>query len=312
MKIIKIEIASIPMRVYIDKRFKNILEMLSKFKKYTGQTTFNMSISKGSIRSVKISKNSKHLYITGDDIDNLIDPFNTIGIMQAIFRFTGIHSIKKNIFLLHGSSSIMNDKAFCFGDDGDNIGKTISSFECALKSKSYIGDEFCFLDINTKKIFSYNFIPIHLREKVKKHFTNNHKLLLPNTTYIENNSGYFIQPKKIFKVIKSKKLCAFIFPHFTKKKSGIIKLSNKQAETAIRSCITAHISKLFYPFLDRMQFAKQTDIIKTGTNNNKILKSLVKKFSLQTSSINISMIFPCYNIYIKKPCDIVNIISSIK
>lgn len=313
LKILKIKIANTPIEFQIDTQFKNIFDLISDFDKYTGQTALSISISKSRLRSVELSKNFKQISITGKDIDDLTDPFNSIGIMQAIFRFVGIHSITKNIYLLHGSSSIINKKAFCFGDDGKNIGKTISSFECALNSKQYIGDEFCFLDINNKKIFSYPCIPIHLRTKVKKHFVQIHKLSLPNTKYQENDSGYFIEPQKLFKVIKSKKLTAFIFPHFYNGRTKIVRLKIQQAETAIETCISAHLSKLLYPYLDRMQFAQKTDSVNINPQDNKKIQPLVmKKFSLQNSISRIAKGFPCYEIYIKKPYDIVDAINMIK
>lgn len=312
-KILKIKIANIPINVQIDSQFKNIYDLISTFDKYIGETEFGIKISKSSTRSVKLSKNLKQIYITGKDIDDLTDSFNSIGIMQAVFRFVGIHSITKNIYLLHGSSSIINKKAFCFSDDGGNIGKTISSFECALNSKQYIGDEFCFLDTNSKKIFSYPCIPIHLRIKVKKHFVQIHKLSLPNTKYQENDSGYFIEPQKLFKVIKSRKLTAFIFPHFYNGRTKIVKLKIQQAEMAIEACISAHLSKLLYPVLDRMQFAQKIDsVIVNPQDNKKIQQSVMKKFSLQNSISQIAKDFPCYEVHIKKPCDIIGAINMIK
>lgn len=312
-KILKIKIADVPVGVYIDTRFKNILDLIAGFEKYNGQTALNISISKSQIRSIKLSKTLKQISIAGKDIDNLADPFNSIGIMQAIFRFIGIHSLTKNIYLLHGSSSIVNKKAFCFGDDGKNIGKTISSFECALNSKQYIGDEFCYLDMNSKKIFSYSCIPIHLRTKVKKHFSQIHKLSLPNTRFQENNSGYFVEPKKLFRVIKSKKLTAFVFPHFHSGKTKIMKLEFQQAKTAIEACISAHLSKLLFPYLDRMQFVQKTDSTTVrNQNNEKIKRLMIKKFSLQNSISRMAKDFSCYKIYIKKPCDVINAIHMIK
>lgn len=313
MKILKIKIAGVPIEIHIDERFKNIQDLISIFDEYSGQTKLVADILKSPLRFVKLSKNLKRISITGKDIDDLTDPFNSIGVMQAIFRFVGIHSIANNIYLLHGSSSIINKKAFCFGDDGKNIGKTITSFECALNSKQYIGDEFCFLDMDNKTIFSYSCIPIHLRPEVKKHFVHIHKLSLLNTKYQESNSGYFVEPSKLFRVIKSKRLTAFIFPHFYSKETKVIRLEIRQAEAAIETCVSAHLSKLLYPYLDRMRFAQKTDSAKINLQSNKEIKHfVVRKFSLQNSISQIAKDFPCYKIYIKKPCDITNAILLIK
>jgi len=313
MKILKVKIANIPIKIYADVQFKNIYDLISIFDKYTGETELSINIYKSLARSVKLSENFKQMSITGKDIDDLTDPFNSIGIMQAIFRFVGIHSIAKNIYLLHGSSSLFNKRAFCFGDDGKNTGKTISSFECALISKQYIGDEFCFLDFNNKKIFSYPWVPIHLRTKVKKHFTQIHKLYPPNAQYKENDSGYFVEPKKLFKVIKSKKLAAFIFPHFYNKKTKIIKLGIQQAEIAVGSCISAHLSKLLYPYLDRMKFSQKTDSLNISfKDSEKIKYAVIKQFSLQNSISKIAKIIPCYEIYLNNPCEITDAMTLIK
>jgi len=307
-KIIKVLIAKIPVEIQIDQCFENIYNLVCKFDKYHGQAKLKIKILKSVERSVDLSKDFKQISILGSDIDDLTNPFNLIGIMQAIFRFIGIHSIEKNIFLLHGSSSVINKHALCFGDGGKNIAKTISSIECALVSKQYIGDEFCFLDMNNKKIFSYPFIPIHFRPQVKKHFTQIHKFSLPNTKYQEHKAGYFIEPKKLFKIIKSKKLFAFIFPHFHNKPVKIESLNSKQKEKAISVCVSAHILKLIYPYLDRMQFTTKTDSMKLKINNvEKLREKLIKRLSLQNSIKQIAQNFSCYDVFIKKPCDITQI-----
>ncbi len=307
-KRLKIKIANVPIEIQIDRRFNNIYNLISQFNKYNKYTTLKIKISKSSTRSVNLSKNFKQINITGNNIDDLTNPFNIIGIMQAIFRFAGIHSIIKNIYLLHGSTSILNKQTLCFGDDGKNMAKTISSIECALISKKYVGDEFCFLNMNNKKIFSYSFIPIHLRPKVKKHFIKTHKLLLPRNKYKETKAGYFIEPVRLFKIIKSKKLSAFIFPHFNNKLIKMKQLDSKQKEKAITACISAHLLKLIYPNLDRMKFIERTDLIKLRTQKIEKLKmKLIKELSLRNPIVQIAKSFPCYTVYIKEPCDITQI-----
>lgn len=312
-KIFKILIAGVPIEVQIEQSFNNIIRLISKFDKYDDTTKFKIKISVSTTRFVKLAKDFKQISIAGNDINDLTNPFNLIGILQAIFRFTGIHSVSKNIYLIHGSASIINNQAVCFGDDGKNIAKTISSVECALKSKKYIGDEFCFLDLNNKKIFSYSFIPIHLRPEVKKHFIEEHNLILSATKFQENEAGYFIEPVKLFKVFKSKKLAAFIFPHFHNGPFKLKPLNGKQKEEAVSVCVSAHLLKLIYPFLDRMQFAGKTDSTQIKTQNNKkLINVLIKKLSLHNSIYQIAKTFPCYRFYIKKPCDVTQIGGLIK
>lgn len=307
-KILKVLIAGVPIEVQIERNFNNIISLISKFDKYDEPAKFKIKILKSPVRFVKLTKDFKQISIAGNNINDLTNPFNLIGIMQAIFRFTGIHSISKNIYLIHGSASVINNKAICFGDDGKNMAKTMSSIECALMSKKYIGDEFCFLDLNNKKIFSYSFIPIHFRSEVKKHFIKEHNLILPATKFQENKAGYFIEPEKLFKVIKSKKLTAFIFPHFHDKPNKLKPLTGKKKEEAISVCISAHLLKLIYPYLDRMRFAEKTDSAELKIQNNKKPREmLIKRFFLQNSIFQIAKTFPCYQFYVKKPCDIVKI-----
>ena len=238
------------------------------------------------------------------------NPFNLIGIIQAIFRFVGIHSIKKNIYLLHGSAVIINNKAFFFGDDGKNIGKTIASIECALESNQYIADEFCFLNMNTQEIFSYPFVPIHFRPDVKKHFVEKHGTVFPKSHYKETEAGYFIEPSRLFNIISSKKLEAFIFIHFYKKK-GVQILNQKQSQRSIKICLVSHLLKLFYPHLDRMQLTKRKDTEKIVNYNSKMLNNLLDKLSLKKTVDQIKKVFPCYRIHTDNPCNIIRIIKSI-
>lgn len=313
LEIFKILIAGVPIEVQIEQNFNNIISLISKFDKCDGPVKFKIKIYASATRFVKLSKDFKQINIAGTDVNDLTNPFNLIGVFQAIFRFAGIHSVSNNIYLIHGSASIANNQAVCFGDDGKNMAKTMSSVEYALKSKKYIGDEFCFLDLNNKKIFSYSFIPIHLRPEVKKHFLKEHNLILPFTEFQENKAGYFIEPTKLFKVFKSKKLTAFIFPHFHNGPYKLKPLNGKQKEEAVSACVSAHLLKLIYPFLDRMQFAGKTDSTQIKTQNSKKLRNaLIKKLSLRNSIYQIAKTFPCYRFYIKKPCDVTQIGGLIK
>jgi len=40
----------------------------------------------------------------------------------------------------------------------------------------------------------------------------------------------------------------------------------------------------------------------------KLIKKLIKDLSLENAISQIAKIFPCYRIYIKKPCDIIELI----
>lgn len=311
-KIIKVSIADTTFKVEVEETLKNIYKLISCFKKSNKPTGLKVSISESLTRSIEISDDCKQLKIAGYDIDDLTNPFNLIGIIQAIFRFIGIHSIKKDIYLLHGSASIINNNAVCFGDDGKSTAKTLSSIECALNSKQYIGDEFCFLDMNTKKIFGYSFVPLHLRPKVKKHFIHTHKMIFPNSEYQETEAGYFIEPSKLFDVLASKKLNSFVFIYLNSQRTKLELLNNQQKKEAISVCLSAHLLKLFYPHLDRMQFVTKKDSIKSIPSERNLTKKLITRLSLQNAISQIAKDFPCYRAYIKKPCDIIDTMKSIK
>lgn len=311
-KIIKVLIGNNPFEIQIEKSLKNICKLFSKFEQSTTATKLKITILESTVRGIELSNDLKRLKVKGDSIDDLANPFNLIGIMQAVFRFAGIHSIKKNIYLLHGSTSIFNKTSICFGDDGKNNGKTLSSIECALNSNQYIGDEFCFLDMNNKTIFSYSFIPIHLRQEVKKHLIKTHKIILPDSKYQETEAGFFIEPTKLFKVVVSKKLGLFIFPHFNNQQARIELLNNKQKKASIEACITTHLLKLLHPRLDRMQFATRKDSVNFSMISEKqSIETLVQDLSLKNAISEIAKEFPCYKAYIKTPCDIVKLIKSI-
>lgn len=314
-KILNTAIAGVSIKISIDECFKNIYKFLSKFSYHNRLLKLGpvIKITKREARSIKLSEDYNNLEISGNDIDDLQNPFNLIGIIQIIFRFAGIHSLKNNIFLLHGSAAIVDNKAFFFGDDGKNIGKTLSSIECALESNQYISDEFCFLNMNTKEIFSYPFIPIHFRPDVKKHFVEKHNIILPMAHYKRTRAGYFIEPSKLFNVINIKKLEAFVFPHFYNKneKPKLQILNQKQRRESIKICIISHLLKFFYPHLDRMQFTKRKDTEKIINYNSKIVNNLINKLSLKKGVNQIIEIFPCYRIYIANPCNIVKVIKSI-
>jgi len=294
------------------KNLVNIQSLFNAFKynkeiKHNTKNKLKIIIKNASKKSVKLSRDKKTLTITGNDIDNLYNPFNLIGILQATFRFVGFHSIKNNFFLLHGSSAIFNNKAICFADDGESTAKTLSSVECALKSGKYIGDEFCFLDENYK-VTSYPLIPIHIRVRVKKYLKKIYKNKMNRifNGVLRTKAGYFIQANNIFKIVNSKKLFAFVFVYFTKKqKPYFLKLNNKESKQAILKCVSAHLIKFFHPKLDRMQFIKEKDSVKKVHYEKKIIKQIKNTLKLNGNIEYIAQKIPCYRFYMNKPKDIV-------
>ena len=126
----KIKLAGLTIDTYTDSSFENIRDFLYKFADNdpgeSGDQKFKIFFSKGN-RKIELSDGWDSLSIIGDDIDDLYNPFNLIGITQALFRFAAIHLASRGIFLLHGSTAVLDGKTICFGDDGGSTAKTLSS-----------------------------------------------------------------------------------------------------------------------------------------------------------------------------------------
>lgn len=317
-KQITITIGKLPIIVEIEKDLVNIQGLFDMFEKRRiikfKNNKVKIVIRESNKRLIKLSQDKKCLTITGSDVDNLYNPFNLIGILQAVFRFVGLHSIKNNFFLLHGSTALYNNKAVCFADDGSSTGKTISSVECALNSGKYIGDEFCFLD-EKYRVLSYPFIPIHIRTKTEKYLKRFHKdkVNIFFNSVLRTKAGYFIYPKKIFKVKNLKKLSAFIFVHFIRNKNPYLKKLNKaESKQAILKCISVHLIKFFNPELDRMQFVQEKDSTKKIRYNKKIINKIKKELALNDNMDYIVKKIPCYQFYVRQAKDIIPLIEKLK
>lgn len=304
----KISIAGLVIDVYIDHGFNNIRKFINNFKN-SGINDKNVTaviyITKGTERTSELSRDRSTLSIVGDRIDDLTDPFNLIGITQAIFRFAAIHLAKMGVFLLHGSAAILDNRIICFGDDGNSTAKTLSSLEVALKSNQYVADEFCFIDMKTSKIFGYPFIPIHIRPAVREHLEVCYDLTLPATNYKKTEAGDFIQPAKLFRVISGElKMLAYV--HFSETENAMEKLSQKEAYKAFKFCIASHIAKLLHPELDRMQFAYKTDSTATKVISENVINDIIDKmFNRQSISEAVQKI-PSYKLIVSQPCQIIS------
>ena len=308
---LKASVANVIVKINIDKGFNNIINLIKNFSESKQGTLLTINITKSKNRSVKLSDDFNQLIIKGDDINNLSNPYNIIGLLQAIFRFVSIHSLKNNTLLLHASASILSDKAFCFADDGINTGKSISSIECAFESKKYLGDEFCFLDLNTYNVFSYRFIPIHFRADTKSHFEKKHNFAFPKTEYQENNAGYFINPDNIFTVIDSHKLAAFVFPQFNNTNDKLELLDPKNSKNCIGMTLASHTIKMMYPEYDRMNFVTNKDKKLVKSIDESILEDTISLLSLENSIDNIIKKVPCYRALMTSPCSIISLLNNV-
>jgi hypothetical protein len=306
----KINLARLIINVYTDGSFKNIRSFIDKFtdaKLEKENKEVRVIFSKGK-RGITLSDSWNSLSIIGDTIDDLSNPFNLIGITQALFRFAAIHLAQKGTFLLHGSTAVLDDKTICFGDDGGSTAKTLGSLEIALDSKKYVADEFCFFDSRSKQIFGYQFIPIHIRPVVKEHLENYHKFSIPKNHYKESSAGEFIEQDKLFKTTPGK-LAALVYIHFSKNAYKIEKLSTQEAMKAFKFCITSHIAKLLNPNLDRMQFSSMTDTNYTKVIDrelmNEILTKIINGKELTTQVLEQ---IPSYRLTISQPCQITSLL----
>src|SRR3989344_8048325 len=115
----KINIAGLIIDIHIDDSFEKIKDFIDGFGNSKNRDTkLKIFFLKGTERKLKLSEKWDSLSIIGGSIDDLSDPFNLIGITQALFRFASIHLATRGVFLLHGSTAVFDNKVVCFGDDG--------------------------------------------------------------------------------------------------------------------------------------------------------------------------------------------------
>lgn len=309
-----LNISNVAVDLVIDQAFVHIKFFFDNFQHITKTSTrygqvypvknIKVVFRCASRRSIKVSPDHQSLLITGSTIDDLNNPFNIIGILQAVFRFVGMHTAKSGVVLLHGSTAYFKGRAFCFGDDGKSTAKTMSSLECGLQSDEYLGDEFCFLDVASKLIFSYPFIPIHIRPQVKTHLAEVHGVYLKSEKYGEGSSGVFIDPGSMFHVQSSHQITAFVFVHFDKNITRKVKLVGEKSRSALLNCISAPIIKLLYPDFDRMRFADETDSNHIVQFPQVLLNEVARELALPAIMEHLLDDVPCYRFYVQKACDV--------
>jgi hypothetical protein len=304
-----IRIANIPLKVSAERYFPNINSFLRRLEiESASQPLGEIKILRADKRAVGLSEDTNTLFITGRDIDDLANPFNLIGILQALFRFAGTKSPSRDIYLMHGSCSIINGKAVLFSDDGTSTAKTLCSIECSLESNKFLGDEFCFLNARNGKIFSYGFIPIHFRHCVKDHLYDNHGFSLPKSIYKETAAGFFNEPEKLFTVIDTAQLHSICYVHFGDK-SSCIKLPILRARKALKTCLISHIVKLYDPSKDRMSFSDKSDSLSKKISYGESENKLAKIFLSDTVLKDLSKKIPSYRIELISPCHIKGILA---
>ena len=311
----RVIIGSVPIIVEVDRGLGSVIQLIRKFPTGVGESEvfLRIKIQSADKNLIRLSKNHNQLLIEGPDINNLAEPFNTIGIFQGILRFAGLHAIQQDFVLLHASSaSMLRGETLCFADDGKSLAKTLSSVEVALASNEYIGDEFCFLNTKTNRISGYSWVPIHLRSRVRYHLETKHKMKLPPTCYRPSAAGYFFNPSLLFSIRKSAKLNAFIFVKFSRGGGRIQRLNYSESYRALSNTVAAHIIKLLNPEYDRMQFISGSVSSKTVTYDDNLVFRTVKKLRAGRILEKLARSVPCFSFRIQYPCEIVEALTSLK
>ncbi|MBU1148764.1 hypothetical protein KKI23_01600 [Patescibacteria group bacterium] len=295
-------IGPLVVKVIIDPEFRKLLGVFNSFPNAVKEKIdVRVIIKKANTRSVSHTKNT--LIIQGADLDKIQDPYNYIGIQQAVFRFIALNSIKKKTLLLHASASFYKTTPVLFGDDGASRAKTLSSLIVALSSShQYIGDEFCFYNLNDNSVTGFASALVHLRPEVSKYLAYKYGLKSKKGEALyEKKSGYFIKPQKYFKLRKKVKFPTMCFVHFKKGKIKVRKLSKQEKNHHLTICVTAHILKFLHPHLDRMQFINKQDSDKNATFSKSDLKKIIDGYKMQKNIEQLSTQLKCYSISINNP-----------
>lgn len=311
-----ISICRVNIRVKINPKFTSIKRLFSSIT-IPENSTFNNTpcviITESSTRDIVLNEDWTELVIMGPSIDNLKDPFNHIGILQAVFRFISLVGLKNNIALLHGSTVVFEGKTLQFGDDGFSTAKTLSSIECAIHSQKYVCDEFSFINLDSKIIPGLDFVPVHIRDIVNDYLEKQYSQRHISDTFEQSTAGVFLSPDKLFKeILKKAKLDIVIYTHFIDHGEPFYKkLDEKQAFKAMQTNMLAHIMKLLYPSLDRMQFKVTNDTDKRVIYNDTFLEELTDKLKLRETIMSLSQSVPSYQIYITNPNQITKTLQKI-
>jgi hypothetical protein len=305
------KIAKVVTLFEVDDSLTDIPEFLNGIGENDAGSTFDclVKFNMAPENSIILSDDHKVLTICGPNINNLRNPFNYIGFLQAITRFIALHSFKRGIFLMHGSAANLDGNAIVFGDDGSSTAKTLSALEVAINSKKYIVDEFCFYDIKKNEVFSIGKIPVHLRDVVHENFKKRGLFVDVKNEYFENSSaGIFFFSNDYFKNEPIGKVTAMFFTHFTKDKPKKIMLSGENKLDAISFCVTAQIAKLLYPDLDRMSFAAKNDTTEIKEYDQSCMTSVLKMVGGNKYIEKISEKIQCYQILIQDSRQIINLV----
>ncbi|MGC9048919.1 MAG: NUDIX domain-containing protein [Patescibacteria group bacterium] len=255
-----LQIGPAKIKIIIDKKFKSLDNFLNQFpqSKDKKQDGF-IRIKFAGERKILINKNKKILQLSGPDLDKIKNPLVEIAILQILFRFANFVTFAKPYLLLHGSTAIWdNSKSIIFGDNGRNIGKTLSAIEIALRSRKFVVDEFSIYDVENNSIWGINFLPIHIRNFCINYLNKKYKF---HTKIVDSQ---LIKPSDLgLDVIPENQLSMVIYPDYQKyKKPTVDRLSLKESLKNLEILAASHLVKLLYPRYDRMSWVRQSDRLK--------------------------------------------------
>ena len=257
-------------------------------------------------RAIILKEDFSKISVLAPDIDNLDNDFSRLGILQAFYRFLGLHLCRQGIFLLHASAAMYQGKLIIFGDNGGNLGKTLSSVEAGLVSGAYLADEFLFWDKANNIIISDPNIPIHLRLEVRDHLKAVHG--------IEQNKEFVDSIELGFSAVNEMKPDAVCYANY-REGAEMIKLNPDSAEEFARVTFSAHIAKLLNPALDRFRFSEESDtIVPVKTGGSAILSEISEdlRSAVEEAARDFSQLIPSYRLSASNPCDLTRFLNELK
>lgn len=225
----------------------------------------NLTIINSNETSMHVDSNS--LIIKLDQEKLSIEKLR-IYVIQMVTRHASYMNLLNNgdIFLLHGSSIGIGNKAVLFGDFFNNTGKTVGAISYLLKGLPLIEDEFTILDTRDMKLYGVAHMDtIHIKNATKDLFFNN----------LLNQAKNFYSPKDF----NSKKVSGNIL-------QTIVIITNQENKNMITDemqfvilchIILSNILKLIYPGFDRFDpIDRGNDVLEK--NYSELINELIYKF----------------------------------
>lgn len=252
-----LQIGPVNLQIIIDRRFRSLANFLNQFAQVKDKKVDGfIKIKFAKERRISINKNKKILQLSGPDLNEIRNPLVEIAILQFLFRFANFVTITKPYLLLHGSTAIWDDnKSIIFGDNGRNIGKTLSAIEIALQSGKFVVDEFSIYDVGNNSIWGEDFLPIHIRNFYIDFLNKKYKFS------IKTINNQLLRPVDLgLDIIPKNQLSMIIYPEYRKYRKPIVRcLSSEESLKNLEVLATSHLIKLLHPKYDRMSWLRRSD-----------------------------------------------------